>query len=734
MWKWGVDEGNLFYRPSIFYAMSMTMVRQDDISTELATVLADPHAHDQSERLRSLGVELYKAGRTEAALAAFEGMLIHGGEDSSLWQTITALRIQLKLPGLALEAARRAVDLEQESPDNWYNLALLLEEAGESMQALDSYTRALTLNSAHYGSLRNLPLLLAGMGRQAEARCADELLLQAYPDDPWLHFNSGDLLIGMRAAVEAEAAFRRALDLDSSFHRARYALAIALAAQGRVSEAQIERNRALVDEPDLQQDYISPLLIDEGASDGDVSPERVAVIAAFEELRIGDWRRYGAIVELYSGLVRGAYGNAPLSQHEMPYCALSLPLPEEIKRQVSRQASSRIKQSVAKYQLVRPPRSRDKICRIGYLSANFRPHPNARLMGDLYSRHDRSRFHIHAYSIGPADHSAERKRVEAGVDVFRDLGSLPAFAAAQLIANDGIDILVDLSGYTRYSCPEILALRPAPVQVSYLGYVATQGADYIDYTMLDRDVLLPHVRGYWDERIAYLPDCSYHCELPKNLPATPSRADLGLPASGLILGALHHPRKLEPATWACWMSLLKALPDACLWLLHEADEQRVQLLRNAAEHGVKADRLVFAAPVPHAEHLARLRQADVFLDTFVYNGHTTTVDALGVGVPVVTLNGDSVVARIAGSMLKAHGLPELVAKTEAEYRNLVLCLAVDETWRASLQERVRDYSRSNLFCPERKLRQIETAYEMMWARHQAGLPPEDFDVPEFPPA
>jgi predicted O-linked N-acetylglucosamine transferase (SPINDLY family) len=340
---------------------------------------------------------------------------------------------------------------------------------------------------------------------------------------------------------------------------------------------------------------------------------------------------------------------------------------------------------------------------------------------------------VHAYSVGPVEDCFERSRVQAGVDVFRELGRLPVAAAAQLIVNDGIDILIDLSGFTRHARPEILAMRPAPLQLSYLGFVATQGADYIDYTLLDRNCLLPAARVFWDEKIAYLPECSYHCERPHITLPMPAREDMGLPPSGLVLGALHHPRKLEPLTWQCWMSLLKALPDTCLWLLYETEEQRAQLQRNAAEYGVDATRLVFAEQVDAEQHLSRLRLADIFLDTFVYNGHTTTIDALGAGVPVVTLSGESVVARIAGSMLKAHGLPELVAESVAEYSALVHRLVKDDGWRVALTRHAREQEGSNLFCPQRRVREIETAYAMMWARHQSGLPPDDFDVPEFRP-
>ncbi|HTJ96443.1 MAG TPA: acetylglucosamine transferase, partial [Rhodocyclaceae bacterium] len=347
-----------------------------------------------------------------------------------------------------------------------------------------------------------------------------------------------------------------------------------------------------------------------------------------------------------------------------------------------------------------------------------------------YSRHDRSRFKVHAYSVGAVDRCFERERVQAGVDVFRDLDNMPAQAAAQLIVNDGIDILIDLSGYARHARPEILALRPAPLQLSNLGFQGTLGAAYIDYALLDRNILLPEIRQFWDEKIAYLPHCSYHCETPVTT-AQASRTDEGLPEHSLVLGALHHPRKLEPDSFRVWLSLLHELPEAVLWLQYETQEQRENLKCFAEAHGVLEGRLVFSPMAGYEKHLARLRLADICLDTFTYNGHTTTVESLGMGVPVVTLKGQGVVARIASSMLTAHGLPDLTASTVEEYNAIVHKLARDTAWRDEVKKRIGDYAHSNLFCPERRVREIETAYEMIWARHQAGLAPDDFDVPPF---
>lgn len=694
-----------------------------------STLLSDAEAG----YFRDLGTQLHRAGQPEAALRSFERACERDPDSPGGWIAVASLRLQLQLPRLALEACNRALALAPNDINSLYSTAVVLTALGEYAPALHCYDRVLAMHAAHYGALRNRPMLLATMGRFHESRDAANQAIGAYPDDPWLHYNQGDLLLGMQAAEEAAMAFQQALALAPTFHQARYALAIALAAQGRVREAYVEREAALVSAPELVTTYKSPLIQDARYGTNEVSPERVAILAAFELVYRCNWSDYSSLCRLFTELVQGRHDNPPLDQQEMPYLALCLPVGEDIRRQVARQASARVLNAVREQRIFRPKRApADQIC-IAYISAGFGPHPSAQLMGDIYARHDRSRFRVHAYAVGPSLDCPERDRVREGVDLFRDLERYPADAAAQLIANDGVDILIDLSGLTRGARPEILALRPAAIQVSYMDFIGTQGAPYIDYALLDREILDQYTRQFWDEKIAYLPACSYHCEMPP-LVAPCTRADVGLPASGLVFGALHHPRKLDPECFSVWLDLLEEHPDSTLWLLYELDSQIENLRLAANARGIADIRLAFAPMASLAVHQARLRLADICLDTFVYNGHTTTVDVLGAGVPVVTLRGAGAVARVAASMLTAHGVPELIADSIDEYKAIVRRLASDPSWLEQVRERIANYGDSRLFCPEIRVRELETAFEIMWQRHQAGLPPSDFDVPEAVPS
>ncbi|HEX5802183.1 MAG TPA: acetylglucosamine transferase, partial [Azospira sp.] len=369
--------------------------------------------------------------------------------------------------------------------------------------------------------------------------------------------------------------------------------------------------------------------------------------------------------------------------------------------------------------------------RIAYLSGDFRQHATAWLTRQLPALHDRSRFEVVLYATGPDDGGELRREMAATADAFHDLYRLDAAATAQRIAMDGIDLLVDLAGYAQYARPAALALRPAPLQVAYLAYLQTTGAPWIDYTLLDRHVLAAGERPWWSERIAYLPDTFYLCDdrLPR-APVAASRAECGLPADAFVFACFNAPWKIDPDTFACWMAILRRVPETVLWLYADSPAAAANLAGAARAAGIDPGRLLFTPTLAHAQHLARYRCADACLDTFGCNAHTTCVEALAAGVPLITLPGTQVVSRVAGSLLAAHGVPELVADSAAAYVDLAVRLATDAVWRHGLRVRLGERGGSRLFCSERRVRAIERAYSMMWERHAAGLPPADFDVPE----
>jgi predicted O-linked N-acetylglucosamine transferase (SPINDLY family) len=349
--------------------------------------------------------------------------------------------------------------------------------------------------------------------------------------------------------------------------------------------------------------------------------------------------------------------------------------------------------------------------RLGYLSADFCNHAMAHPVAALIEHHDRQRFEIIAYSYGPDDGSPMRRRLAQACDRFTDIRSMPAIEAAKLIQADGIDILIDLAGYTTGARTEILAFRPAPVQVNFLGYPGTMGAGFIDYIIADPVCIPLGEDVYFSETVVRLADCYQPNDRRREIAETPSREACGLPARGVVFCCFNNIYKIAPEMFAVWMRLLEQVPDSVLWLLDGNTAARQNLRREA---GGAADRLIFAPRQPMPDHLARHRLADLFLDTLPYNAHTTASDALWAGLPVLTCRGKTFAGRVAASLLTAVGLPELIASSLADYEALALGLAREPARLAAVRDKLAaNRHTAPLFDSVRFARAIETAYRQM---------------------
>ena len=353
--------------------------------------------------------------------------------------------------------------------------------------------------------------------------------------------------------------------------------------------------------------------------------------------------------------------------------------------------------------------------RLAYLSADFCEHATAYLMAGLFERHDRSRFETIALSYGPDDASPMRKRLARAFERFVDASTLSDAAAARVLRDLEIDIAVDLKGHTTDARPGILAHRPAPVQVTYLGFPGTTGADFIDYVLADRHVLPESGQAAWSEKVLYLPEC-YQANDASRVIAdrTPSRAEAGLPPQGFVFCSFNNNYKITPQMFDVWMRLLRHVPASVLWALEDNIGARCNLQREAEARGVEPARLVFAPRMPHAAHLARHRLADLFLDTLPYNAHTAASDALWAGLPLLTCTGNTFAGRVAGSLLHAIGLPELVTHSLADYEALALQLAANPARLSALRARLAvNRMTAPLFDTDRFRRHLEAAYLRM---------------------
>jgi predicted O-linked N-acetylglucosamine transferase (SPINDLY family) len=356
--------------------------------------------------------------------------------------------------------------------------------------------------------------------------------------------------------------------------------------------------------------------------------------------------------------------------------------------------------------------------RIGYLSCDFRDHPVAHNLVNLFRLHDRERFHVTAYSCGEDDGSHYRRRIQESSDAFIDLRGQSDRDAAGIIAADRIDILIELMGHTRDNRLGICAHRPAPVQVSYLGYPGTTGAPFIDYIIADHIVIPEEEQEFYSEKVIYLPD-GFMIADRAPIADKPTREECGLPEDGFVFCSFNSPFKLEPVMFGVWMEILAARPDARLWLREVHALCQRNLRQAVAARNVDPERLIFAPRLPtKAEHLARLQLADLALDPRIYNGHTTTLDALWTGVPVLTVKGKHFASRVSESNLKAIGLPEMVVPDLASYRNRAIELATSPDKLAKIRQNLNQNRHSMpLFDTAATIKKLERAYLEIYNRH-----------------
>jgi predicted O-linked N-acetylglucosamine transferase (SPINDLY family) len=374
--------------------------------------------------------------------------------------------------------------------------------------------------------------------------------------------------------------------------------------------------------------------------------------------------------------------------------------------------------------------ARDKI-RIGYFSADFHEHPVAVLAAGFLEAHDRSKFEVSAFSCGPDRQDTVRKRLELAFNRFIDVRGHSDKEIALLARRLSIDIAVDLGGHTGNSRTGIFAMRAAPIQINYLGYPGTMGAEYMDYLIGDRMVIPEAQRGHYAEKIVYMPNSYLPHDSSQAIANTVfTREDLGLPPTGFIFCCFNNNYKIMPDTFDSWMRILRRVEHSVLWLSQKDPMTASNLRREALRRGVDAGRLIFADRMPSLpEHLARQRVADLFLDTLPYNAHATALDALWAGLPVLTCVGEGFVSRVAASLLNAIELPELIAATPTQYENLAVQLATNPQHLEEIRQKLaRNRLKTPLFDTRAFTKHLEAAYTKVHERYRANLPPEDIYI------
>lgn len=578
------------------------------------------------------------------------------------------------------------------------NLSVVLKALGRFEEAIDQSRRAIALNPDYAEAHNNLGLALSACGRPHEALCELSLAISLKPDFGDAYANLGDVLQRLDRLDEALGACRSAVEL-------------------RAME-QWNQRRLACDWEGLA-DEEARLLEVSARHSVPLHPGQALNMASTPEDQLRLARRWAGLA--------GA-GAGRLCEPGKARGGTSGQAPEKRTRAKRRPATGA--------PAIRTPDRRDRPIRLGYLSSDYHDHATAYLIAELIERHDRSRFTVAAYSFGAIHTGEMRRRLMRAFDSFADLRHASHETIARRIYEDGTDILLDLKGYTTDARPQIAAWRPAPVQVSFLGYPGTMGAGFIDYIIGDAVVTPMDQQPFFAEKIVQLPHCYQPNDTRRQIaPRTPGRADCGLPETGFVFCSFNQNYKLTPVVFDIWMLLLKAAPDAVLWLRESFPESRENLRREAAARGVDPRRLVFALKAPLAEHLARHRLADLFLDTLPINAHTTASDALWAGLPVLTCAGPTFAGRVAASLLHAVGLPELATGSLEEYEAAALRLVRQPEVLAGLRARLEDgKAKAPLFDTERYTRHLEAAFVRMAETAAAGRAPEAFAVGADDPA
>ena len=630
----------------------------------------------------------------------------------------------------AERAAREALARTPSDPEALYLLGSTLLFEGRFAEARGPLEAA-AAGPSRRGVRYRLGHCYLALGDAARAEQVLRAETEEYPQSANAHNTLGVALVNQDKHAEALAAFRASLSLEAAHAEASANAANLLFRLERPEEALPLAARALEANPELADGHLNHGLILHALKRYEeavaslarayrIAPDTPYALSSlvWSALHCCDWRTLEAHVGSLREQVRaGRVAAAPFT----------LVAVSDSHAEQAQCAARHVRETLPERPALRhrPPPG-DRI-RLVYLSADFHEHATAYLMARLFELHDRQRFELIGVSYGPDDHSATRARIARAFHRFVDVREVSDEAAARRIAELAPSIVVDLKGHTAQARLGILAYRPAPVQATYLGYPGTTAARFIDYAIADRVVIRPEDEPFYAEKIAYLPHSYQVNDDSVAVPPAAPREQLGLPPAAFVFCCFNATYKLQPQCFAVWMRLLAQVAGSVLWLFDHGPVGTRNLRAAARERGIEPERLVFAPRVDHAQHLARQRRADLFLDTLPYNAHTTASDALWAGLPVVTCRGSTFAGRVAASLLGALGLPELVTASLAEYEALALRLAREPRALAALREKL-ERNRSALFDSERFCRDIERAYLRMWELHQRGEPPHSFAV------
>jgi protein O-GlcNAc transferase len=639
--------------------------------------------------------------RYDEAVASYDHAVALRPDFAEAWHNRANALHAAKRYEEALASCDRALALRPDFAEAVNNRGNALKELRRFEEAVEGYGQALALRPDYADAFNNRGNALKELKRFDQALTDYDCAIALKPGNADAFFNRGVVLAELKRTDEALASYERAISLDPDHAGALYNRGAALLGLGRIDEAAASFGEAIKRDPDQNN---------------------LKGIRLHALMHLCDWSEFVAHCAEVDADV--AAGRAAI----VPFQFLACPSTAAAQRACAR---TFVRNEYPPYPqpVWRGERYAHARIRVAYLSADLNDHPVAHLTAGMFPRHDRSRFEVFAISFGIEKPSEMRERLKGSFDRFIDANLMSDQEVARLLRDLEVDIAVDLNGFTDGMRPNVFAQKPVPVQVNYLGYVGTQ--EYCDYIVADRFVIPEKQHEYYAEKVVYLPETFMVNDSGRRVAElVPSRAQAGLPESGFVFCCFNNSYKITPDLFDVWMRLLHDIEGSVLWLSKANATAQSNLRREAERRGVAGERLIFAPRVARNEdHLARVGLADLFLDTLYYNAHTTAADALWTGVPVLTCPGTTFAGRVAGSLLGAVGLPELITTSIEDYAALALRLARDPE-RLALLRRKLALNRPSfpLFDTERFTRHIEAAYTTMWERAERGERPESFAV------
>jgi protein O-GlcNAc transferase len=625
---------------------------------------------------------------------------------------------------------------KEKDPGIFYSLGFIYSLKNEHLKALTFYDQALLLDPKDCAALINRGASLNELKRYEEALAPLDQAISLNPAMAEAWSNKGTALNELKRYEEALTHYNKALELNPSYAEAWSNKGVTLAELKRFDEALSLYDKALVLNPDDVETWSN-----KGTALNELKRYEAAVQSFWQVVTLNPQFPFGkgmlmhaklhacdwsGIDDLYRSICQDIAENKKSAD---PFGFQGICDDEGLLKKCAEIFSLTKFPPLENMGHGQAPKPHSKI-RIGYLCGEFREQATAILMTELWELHDKKQFEIYAFDNGWDDKSPRRKRIENVFDELIDISRMSDDQATRVIQDKEIDILINLNGFFGRPRQGIFARKPAPIQVNYLGFPGTIGANYIDYLIADRVVIPDDSRQYYCEKIVRLPHCYQTNDSKRQIADRQfTREEFGLPQEGFVFCCFNNSYKILPQTFDIWMRLLHSVPGSVLWLIEDNLEATQNLKKEAKARGIDTERLIFAKRIPLPDHLARHRCADLFLDTLPYNAHTTASDALWAGLPIITLTGTSFAGRVATSMLRSMDLAELITQTPEAYQALAIQLATHRELLDQIKRKLaQNCITSPLFNTPLFAKNIEAAYTAMYERNQAGLPPEHIDI------